>query len=82
MSWRARPRVSAYSGRALGVRARPGHGAEHAEREPPDGAGDTAAVDLQVVPGLVGLAAHVHQHAVDELVEAAERDREAARGVR
>ena len=63
-------------GGALGVRCAR-HRAEHAQREPADGAGDTAAVDLQLVPGLVGLAAHVHQHAVDQLVETLQRQREA-----
>src|SRR5690606_29152492 len=41
-------------GRAFGA-ARPRYSAEHAEGETTDGAGHTAAVDLQVVPGLVGL---------------------------
>src|SRR5690606_5578638 len=50
--------------------------------ETTDGAGHTAAVDLQVVPGLVGLAAHIHLHAVDQLVEPAEGDREVPGGVR
>ncbi len=71
-------------GRSRGAgraRARCVHRAEDAEGEPSDGSGHAAAVGLEVVPGLVGLAADVHQHAVDELVEAAERDGESAGGV-
>ncbi len=57
------------------------HGAEDPEGEPADRARDAAAVLLEVLPGLVRPAADVHQDAVDQLVEPAERDREAARGV-
>src|SRR5690606_6845661 len=72
-------RVGVLGGAFGAARAR--FGTEHAEGEPADGTGDAAAVDLQVVPGLVGRPADVHLDAVDELVEPAERDREPVGGV-
>ncbi len=74
MSWSARPSVSAYSGARSAPRAPgsvPKTPSERRRWRP-----HAAAVDLQVVRGLVGLAAQVHLDAVDQLVEAAERDRE------
>ncbi len=51
-----------------------GQDAEDAEGQTADGAGHAGAVGAQLVPGLVGVAADVHQHAVDQLVEGAERE--------